>query len=66
MSWLNSLLITSAYGAGVALVIWLVSMIAGDTGVWMVGVLTAVFAIVWFWVHMGINDPELGNRHHLK
>ena len=64
MNWFNSLMITSVFGIGIALVIWLVSMIAGDTGAWMAGVLSVVFALVWFWVHMSMNDKELGNQTH--
>jgi hypothetical protein len=62
MSWLRSLLITSIIGAGIALVIWLVSMITGESNYLMAGILIAVFAFAWFWVHRGMNDPELHSR----
>ena len=62
MSWLKSLMITSVFGLGIALVIWLVSMMVGDTNAWMAGVVALAFALVWFWVHQSMNDSELGNH----
>ena len=62
MSWLRSLFITSIIGAGIALVIWLVSMITGESGYLMAGILITVFAIAWFWVHRGMNDSELHSK----
>jgi hypothetical protein len=56
---LRSLLITSVVGAGVALVLWLVSQISGSNEAWFTGVLALVFAMCWFWVYLGMKDPEL-------
>ncbi len=63
MSWLRSLFITAIIAAGIALVIWLVSMITGEQNYLMIGLLIVVFAIVWFWVHRSMNDPELDPKH---
>jgi len=59
MSWIQSLLITSVLAAGIAVVVWLVSMITGETDYMMTGVLIAVFFVVWFWIHRGMNDPDV-------
>lgn len=61
---LRSLLITSVLGAGVALVLWLVSQIAGDGNAWMSGILAIVFALCWFWVYLGMKDREIHENHH--
>ena len=66
MSWLRSLMVTSIIGMGIALVIWLVSMITGEYEIWMFGTLASVLSILWFWVHRGMNDPELHPGHHSR
>jgi len=64
MSWMRSLMVTSILGAGVAVVLWLVSMVTGEKGIWMAGLLIVAFTVVWFWVHRGMNDPELHPHKH--
>lgn len=59
MSWLHSLLITTIIATGIGIVVWLVSMMTGDNDYLMTGVLIAVFFVIWFWIHRGMNDPEL-------
>jgi len=59
MSWIHSLLITSVLAAGIAVVVWLVSMITGETDYMMTGVLIVVFIVVWFWIHRGMKDPDI-------
>ena len=64
MSWLRSLSITAIIGTGIGIVMWLVSLITGETGAWMSGVLATCFAMLWFWIHRGMNDPELQPKHN--
>lgn len=59
MKWLHSLLITSVLAIGIGIVVWLVSMITGETDYLMSGVLIAVFIVVWFWIHRSMHDTEL-------
>lgn len=64
MNWAKSLMITSVFGVGIALVFWLVSKIAGDSGTLINSVLGFVFVMVWFWVHQSMKDSELGHQPH--
>lgn len=59
MKWLHSLLITSVLAIGIGIVVWLVSMITGETDYLMSGVIIAVFFVVWFWIHRSMHDTEL-------
>ena len=66
MNWLRSLLVTSVIGAGIAIVILLVSMITGESGFLVAGILAAVFSLTWFWVHRGMHDHELKSGQRLR
>ena len=66
MNWLRSLLVTSVIGAGIAIVILLVSMITGESGFLVAGILAVVFTLTWFWVHRSMNDHELKPRQRLR
>ncbi len=56
---IRSFLFTAVVAAGIALVMWLVSLITGDTDLRLIIVLVTVFLIAWFWVYQGMRDKMI-------
>lgn len=60
MLFLRSLLLTSIFGAGIAAVIWLVSLIPGNNQNTPLGVVLVIaFGMAWFWVYLCLKDRRL-------
>lgn len=63
MLFLRSLLLTSIFGAGIAAVIWLVSLIPGNNASASIGAMLVVaFGMAWFWVYLCLKDRQLPGK----
>lgn len=53
---LRSFLITAVFGAGIAVVLWLVSLITGHSNISLIITSAIAFLVAWGWAYLSMKE----------